>query len=231
MNNFDPAEIEKFSAFAKDWWDPNGRNKPLHQLNPLRLEFISQVDLKNKKILDIGCGGGILSEALANFSEDVTGIDLSAEMIKAADLHAKQNHKKITYLQTHAEAYSKTKPHTFDIVVCMELLEHVPDPQSLIQASAHLCKPGGSLFFSTINRNVKAYLFAIVGAEYICNMLPKGTHDYGKFIKPAELDSWCRQAKLQLKQLRGMQFDFFSKQFTLSKNVEINYLAYYEKPI
>jgi 2-polyprenyl-6-hydroxyphenyl methylase / 3-demethylubiquinone-9 3-methyltransferase len=229
MTNIDPAEVEKFNAQAHRWWDKAGEFKPLHELNPLRLSFVqSHIALDGKRVMDVGCGGGILAESLAITGANVTGIDMAENVLKVAKMHALSSKLDIDYQQTTAEAAAETMPGQFDVVTCMELLEHVPDPQSLIKACATLVKPGGKLFFSTINRNVKAYLMSIVGAEYIMRMLPKGTHDYDKFIKPSELEAWLSEANVNLKQLKGMSYQPLSKNFKLSDNVSVNYLAFAE---
>lgn len=230
--NIDPAEIAKFDAIAKEWWDPAGTMKPLHLLNPLRLHYIQDhTTLQNKKALDVGCGGGILSEALAQQGAAVTGIDLSQEVLNAAQTHAQQQNLDIQYQHISVEDYAQRHPHTFDVVTCMELLEHVPDPSSVIHACARLVKPGGTVFFSTINRNLKSYLLAIIGAEYILNMLPKGTHDYHKLIRPAELSRWALQAALQLNDISGVRYQFTNRQFELCQDVAVNYLACFEKTV
>ena len=226
LPNLDPAEIAKFGAIAEDWWNPEGKMKPLHLLNPLRLEYITKhTDLNNKKILDIGCGGGILSEAMAKKGADVTGIDVSAEVINIAQQHAKQNNLTICYQLISAEALAQQQPEHFDVITCMELLEHVPDPSSIIQACATLIKPNGTLFFSTVNRNLKSYLTAIIGAEYIFHLLPKGTHDYSKLIRPSELSRWASRAGLTLKDMSGIRYKFLDGSFELCQNVQVNYLA------
>lgn len=229
-HNVDPKEIKKFEAFAEDWWNPNGKMKPLHQLNPVRLKYIQdRVDIGNKKILDVGCGGGLLSEAMARACADVTGIDMSETVIKIAKQHAEQQRVIVHYQCRAIETMATEHSNTYDVVTCMELLEHVPDPPSIINACARCVKPGGKLFFSTINRNAKAYLAAIIGAEYILGMLPRGTHEYAKFIRPSELTTWATRADLKLVGLQGVSYQPFSGKFSLSRDVSINYMACYEK--
>jgi len=228
--NIDLQEIKKFSDLAASWWDQQGEMKPLHLINPIRTQYVSEkVALKNMTLLDVGCGGGILSESLATLGASVTGIDMSKDGIAIAKEHAKSQSLKINYQVTTAEAFAIKKENNFDIVTCMEVLEHVPNPASLINACAQLTKPGGHIFFSTINRNPKSYLFAILGAEYFLKMLPKGTHDYDKFIRPSELDRWARTALLKPKELKGISYNPISQSFNLTDNVDINYLAYYKK--
>jgi 2-polyprenyl-6-hydroxyphenyl methylase / 3-demethylubiquinone-9 3-methyltransferase len=227
MANLDSQEIAKFSKLAAEWWDRDGSFKSLHDINPLRVGFIQQhVALTNKKVLDIGCGGGILSESLAQLGAQVTAIDMSAEVLNTARLHQAQNPLGIDYQQISAEDMALQQPNAFDVITCMELLEHVPDPASLIKACATLVKPDGAVFFSTINRNPKAYLFAIVAAEYLLNLLPKGTHDYAKFIRPSELSRWARDNDLTVQALQGMSYQPLTKQYYLSNDIGVNYLAY-----
>ena len=205
--NFDPNELSKFSELAHRWWDKDSEFRPLHQINPLRLEWISQITpLAGKRVLDVGCGGGILADAMARRDADVLGIDLAAKALKVAELHALEAQTKgVFYRQISAEGLAAEQPESFDVVTCMEMLEHVPDPSSVVKACADLVKPGGHVFFSTINRNTKAFLFAIVGAEYILSMLPKGTHEYAKLIKPSELAGCCRGAGLEHPQMSGLE--------------------------
>ncbi len=230
MTNIDPHEIAKFDAAAAHWWDRQGEMKPLHDINPLRLDFIEQHDtLSHKQVLDVGCGGGILAEGMAERGAKVIGIDMSAAALEVARLHLYESQLQIDYQQSTAEDYATQHPGQFDIVTCLELLEHVPTPATVIQACATLVKPGGSLFFSTINRNAKAYLFAIVGAEYLLKMLPRGTHDFAKFIRPAELAHWSRAANLSVIDLKGMHYHLLNKTYSLSDDVSVNYLMYCQK--
>jgi len=226
--NVDPAEIAKFEELASRWWDKQGEFKPLHEINPLRLHFIDErVQLNGKRVLDVGCGGGILSESMAKLGADVTAIDMGKAPLSVARLHAMESEVEVNYQQITVEELAQQQPHSFDAVSCMEMLEHVPDPGSVIKACEALVKPGGSVFFSTINRNPKAYLFAIVGAEYLLKMLPRGTHDYAKFIKPSELDEWAREANLQLKSITGMTFNPLTNAYKLGKDVDVNYMTHY----
>ena len=225
--NVDPAELEKFASLAHRWWDKTSEFKPLHAINPLRLNFIdSLVGLQGKRVLDIGCGGGILSEAMAEKGADVTGVDLGDKALKVAKLHQLESGSKVDYRLISAEDLAKEQPASFDVVTCMEMLEHVPDPEAIVRACAQLVKPGGSVFFSTINRNPKAYLFAVIGAEYLLNMLPKGTHEYQKFIKPSELSSWARHAGLNGSQLKGMGYNPLNDHYSLGDDVSVNYLIH-----
>lgn len=229
--NVDPDEIAKFEELASRWWDPDSEFKALHDINPLRLDFIDQrAQLSGKKVIDVGCGGGILAESMALRGARVTGIDMGKAPLNVAKLHLKESGVEVDYQQILAEDMAQQQPHAFDIVTCLEMLEHVPDPASTIQACADLVRPGGHVFFSTINRNPKSWLFAIVGAEYILNMLPRGTHDYMRFIKPSEMAQWLRSAKLELKELTGMHYNPVSKQYRLGPGVDINYLAHCIRP-
>jgi 2-polyprenyl-6-hydroxyphenyl methylase/3-demethylubiquinone-9 3-methyltransferase len=229
-NNIDPNEIAKFSEAAAHWWDLNGEFKLLHQLNPLRLSYIDQkASLADKNVIDIGCGGGILSESIARLGAHVTGIDMSQAALNVAKLHQIETNTQVEYVLTTAEKMAADRPEQYDVVTCMEMLEHVPDPSSIIRACAKLVKPGGNIFFSTLNRNLKAYLFAILGAEYILKLLPQQTHDFSKFIRPSELAEWSREAKLQVKELRGIHYSIFSKKFTLNEDVSVNYLVWLQK--
>ena len=225
-NNFDPVELAKFSDLAHRWWDKESEFRPLHQINPLRLAWIEQLaPLKNRKVLDVGCGGGILADAMARAGADVLGIDLSTKALRVAQLHALEVQTEgVEYREISAETLAAEQPGSFDIVTCMEMLEHVPDPASVVKACAALVKPGGYVFFSTINRNVKAYLFAIVGAEYVLNLLPRGTHDYTKLIKPSELADYCRKYELDLMSTKGLQYNPLSKNYWLDNNTTVNYL-------
>jgi len=223
--NVDQSEIAKFSALAHRWWDPNSEFKPLHAINPLRLSWIkSFVDLNNKKVLDVGCGGGILAESIAQSGADTCGIDLSEKALKVAELHALEVGAKLTYRSIAVENLAEEQPEQYDVVTCMEMLEHVPDPASVVRACAKLCKPGGTLFFSTLNRNPKSYLFAVIGAEHILKLLPKGTHEYAKFIKPSELATFTRQAGLEMIGIKGMGYNPLSKIYSLGEDVSVNYM-------
>ena len=225
-HNIDLAEINKFERIAERWWDLNGECKPLHEINPLRLQYIChRSELAGKKVLDVGCGGGILAESMAKLGADVTGIDMSESAIKAAQLHAKIETIAIDYQQCTVETLVEQQADAYDIITCMELLEHVPDPLSVIKACSALVKPNGLVFFSTLNRNIKAYLFAIVGAEYLLNMLPQGTHDYAKFIQPAELASWARQAGLTVDNFKGLTYNPLTKHYRLTDDISVNYLV------
>jgi 2-polyprenyl-6-hydroxyphenyl methylase/3-demethylubiquinone-9 3-methyltransferase len=225
--NADPAEIAKFEALAERWWDPSSEFKPLHDINPLRLAFIDErASLKGKAVLDVGCGGGILSESMAALGAKVTGIDLGRAPLMVARLHSKESGQQVDYEQISAEELAARRPASFDVVTCLEMLEHVPDPATTIRACATLVKPGGQVFFSTLNRNAKSWLFAIIGAEYVLRLLPRGTHDYMKFIRPSELEAWSRAAGLQLRELIGMHYNPLLRQYTLGAGVDVNYLAY-----
>lgn len=229
-SNSDSAEISKFTLMAEEWWNTEGICKPLHIINPIRLEFMmAQQALQGQKIIDIGCGGGILTEAMAKMGAQVTGIDKSIALIEMARKHAIQNQLSIEYTFDNAESYVKTHSQSFDVVCCMELLEHVPDPSSLIQACSDLAKPGASIFFSTINRNPYAYLLAILGAEYFLKLLPRGTHDYKKFIRPSELASAARLANLILQKFQGIHYNPLTQHYALGKDIRINYLAAFKK--
>jgi len=224
--NVDPAELAKFSELAHRWWDTNSEFRPLHQINPLRLEWIQGLaPLKDKQVLDVGCGGGILSDAMARAGAHVTGIDLATKSLKVAQLHALEAQTpNVSYREVSAEALAAEKPASFDVVTCMEMLEHVPDPASIVQACATLVKPGGWVFFSTLNRNPKSFLFAIVGAEYVLNLLPRGTHEFAKFIKPSELADHCRAAGLDLQAMRGLQYNPITRRYWLDGNTSVNYM-------
>ncbi len=231
MKNVDDLEIRKFEALASRWWDPNSEFKPLHDINPLRVNYISQhINLAEKRVLDIGCGGGILAEALAHHGAAVTAIDKAEASLSVAKLHLLESQLDISYLDSTAEEFAEAQPAQFDVVTCLEMLEHVPDPSSVVAACQRLVKPGGLVFFSTINRNLKSYLFAIIGAEYLLNLLPRGTHDYSKLIKPSELATWSRQAHLALRDQIGMGYNPMTKKYFLQNSVDVNYLACYEKP-
>lgn len=229
--NFDPQELAKFATHAHQWWDSSGEMRTLHQINPLRLSYIKQkATLAGIKAIDIGCGGGILTESLAKEGAEATGIDLNKSLISVAKLHQHESGTNNEYLCISAEQMALERPDHYDVVTCLELLEHVPDPLAIITACATLVKPGGKLFFSTINRNLKSYLFAILGAEYILKLLPKSTHDYAKFIRPSELHAWIRQAHLIPKETRGITYNPLTKEFKLADDISINYLFYAEKP-
>jgi 2-polyprenyl-6-hydroxyphenyl methylase/3-demethylubiquinone-9 3-methyltransferase len=230
--NADPLEIQKFSALAHRWWDPTSEFRPLHEINPLRLEWINaRVPLAGKKIIDIGCGGGILTESMAKKGGNVTGIDLSEKALQVADLHSLESGVQVRYELISAEAMAEREAGQYDVVTCMEMLEHVPDPAAIVQACASLVKPGGHVFFSTLNRNPKSYLFAIIGAEYLLRMLPKGTHDYDKFIKPAELAQFARSAGLDVDGLKGLSYNPLSKIYSLGQDTSVNYLAACSRPL
>ena len=225
MLNAGPAELEKFGDLAHRWWDPNSEFKPLHDINPLRLDWIdSHVGLAGKRILDVGCGGGLLSEGMALRGADVTGIDLSDKPLAIAKLHLLESGQKVDYRKISVETLAAEMPDTFDAVTCLEMLEHVPNPSSVIASCARLVKPGGQIFFSTLNRNPKSYLFAVIGAEYVLKMLPKGTHDYAKFIRPSELARWSKMAQLEPAELIGMSYNPITKQYSLGKDTSVNYL-------
>jgi 2-polyprenyl-6-hydroxyphenyl methylase/3-demethylubiquinone-9 3-methyltransferase len=229
--NADPAEIQKFSDLAHRWWDPTSEFRPLHEINPLRLEWINNcVALSGKNVIDIGCGGGILAESMARKGAKVTGIDLSDKALKVADLHGLESGISVRYEKIAAEDMADREAGQYDIVTCMEMLEHVPDPASIIRACAKLVKPGGHVFFSTLNRNAKSYLFAVIGAEYLLQMLPKGTHDYAKFITPAELSQAIRNAGLELNAIKGMSYNPLSKIYSLNQDTSVNYLVACTRP-
>ncbi len=233
MTNADPQELAKFSELAHSWWDPDGElSGPLHRLNPLRLDWIDQLArLPGKRVLDVGCGGGILAESMARRGASVLGIDLAAKPLKVAQLHALEaGTMSVEYREVAAEALAQELPGHFDAVTCMEMLEHVPDPASIVRACAELVKPGGWVFFSTVNRNPKAFLFAIVGAEHVLNLLPRGTHEYARFIKPSELAQWCRDAGLELQGTRGMAYNPITRRFWLSSDTSVNYLLACRRP-
>ena len=227
MLNADQNELDKFSQLAHRWWDPNSEFKPLHAINPLRLEWIDQhARLSGKKVLDIGCGGGILSESMAQRGAEVTGIDLSEKALGVARLHLLESGNRVDYRNISAEALAEQVPATYDIVTCMEMLEHVPSPASIISACAALVKPGGHVFFSTLNRKPKSYLFAVLGAEYILNILPRGTHAYAKFIRPSELSRWAKSVGLEPDELIGMSYNPFTQHYSLGRNTDVNYLLH-----
>ncbi len=223
--NADPAELAKFSELAHRWWDPESEFRPLHQINPLRLDWIAGLtELKDRKVLDVGCGGGILSESMARRGAEVLGIDLSTKALRVAQLHALEAQiQSLTYLETSAESLAKEMPGAFDVVTCMEMLEHVPEPRAVVEACAQLVKPGGWVFFSTINRNPKSFLFAIVGAEYVLRLLPRGTHEYDKFIRPSELVGYARSAGLNADHARGLQYNPISRRYWVDADTSVNY--------
>jgi 2-polyprenyl-6-hydroxyphenyl methylase/3-demethylubiquinone-9 3-methyltransferase len=230
--NADPLEIQKFSALAHRWWDPTSEFRPLHEINPLRLEWINaRAPLAGKKVIDIGCGGGILTESMARRGASVTGIDLSEKALQVADLHSLESGVQVRYELISAEDMAAREAGQYDIVTCMEMLEHVPDPAAIVLACARLVKPGGHVFFSTLNRNPKSYLFAIIGAEYLLRMLPKGTHDYDKFITPAELAQFARSAGLDVNGLKGLGYNPLTKIYSLGLDTSVNYLAACSRPL
>ena len=229
--NADPAELAKFAALAQSWWDPKGPSKPLHDLNPLRLRYIERaVSLPGKQALDVGCGGGILSEAMARAGAQVLGIDLSQSVLDVAELHALEGKVAVEYRAVAAEELAQERPAAFDLLTCMEMLEHVPDPAASVAALAALAKPGGTVIVSTLNRNPLAFAVAIVGAEYIARVLPRGTHEYSKFIRPSELARWGRKAGLELRDLTGISYNPITRSFRLAPNTDVNYLAHFSRP-
>lgn len=231
--NVDAAEIAKFSDLAHRWWDPDGAFRPLHQINPLRLDWINSLcSLQGQHVLDVGCGGGILSDAMARSGATVTGIDLSTKALRVAQMHALDAQTpNIQFREISAEDMAKEQAGQFDLVTCMEMLEHVPDPASVVRACASLVKPGGWVFFSTLNRNPKSFLFAIVGAEYVLNMLPRGTHEYAKMIRPSELARYCRESDLNVQHSKGMSYNPLTKRYWLNQDTSVNYLLATRKPM
>jgi len=230
MINVDPLELEKFGQLAHRWWDPGAEFKPLHDLNPLRLDYIDGIaGLKDKRVLDVGCGGGILAEAMAARGARVTGIDLGEKPLKVAQLHLLESGQQVDYRLIAAEALEREMPGAFDVVTCMELLEHVPDPAATVRACAGLARPGGCVFFSTINRNLKSYVLAVVGAEYVLKLLPRGTHDYARLIKPSELAAACRKAGLEVGGITGMTYNPFTKVYSLGSDADVNYILHSTK--
>ena len=228
--NVHPHEINKFGSLAERWWDCEGEFKTLHAVNPLRTRFILQHSVvEDRQILDVGCGGGILSEALAKLGARVTGIDLSDDLIEIADLHQLESGLDIEYQKTSAEALAAERPTSFDCITCMEMLEHVPKPDSIVQACSDLVKPGGKLFFSTLNRKLKSYLTAVLGAEYILGIIPKGTHDFKTFIKPSELSAWCRASGLEIEAIAGIEYNPLNRMFSLGTDIDVNYIAVFVK--
>jgi 2-polyprenyl-6-hydroxyphenyl methylase / 3-demethylubiquinone-9 3-methyltransferase len=230
--NADPRELAKFSELAHRWWDPESDFRPLHQINPLRLDWIDgMAALTGKRVLDVGCGGGILADSMARRGADVLGIDLAGKALKVAQLHAiEAATPRVEYREIAVEALAADAPASFDVVTCMEMLEHVPDPASVVSACASLVRPGGWVFFSTINRNAKAFVFAIVGAEHVLKLLPKGTHEYAKFIRPSELATWCRDASLELTTTRGLEYNPLTRRYWLSADTSVNYMIACRKP-
>jgi len=229
--NADPAELQKFGAMAHRWWDPQGDMRPLHEINPLRLDWIDRLALlAGKRVLDVGCGGGILSESMAGRGARVTGIDLSTKPLRVAQLHALESGVAVDYRESSAEALAADSPAAFDVITCMEMLEHVPDPASSVMACSRLARPGGWAFFSTINRNPKSFLLAIVGAEYVLRLLPRGTHEYAKFIRPSELAAMAREAGLEVVEILGMTYNPLTKRFALGRDTDVNYLVACRKP-
>jgi len=229
--NVDPLELEKFSQLAHRWWDPNSEFKPLHQINPLRLKWINdRAAVAGQRVLDVGCGGGILSESMAALGANVTGVDLSEKALKVAQLHLLESGAQVSYRHVAVEQLARSEPGTFDVVTCMEVLEHVPDPASQVSACAQLLKPGGHAFFATINRNPKSFLFAIVGAEYLLHLLPRGTHEYAKFIKPSELSAMCRQAGLTVREMIGMTYNPITGVYALAADTDVNYILHARAP-
>jgi 2-polyprenyl-6-hydroxyphenyl methylase/3-demethylubiquinone-9 3-methyltransferase len=231
MINVDPLEIEKFSRLAHSWWDPTAEFRPLHELNPLRLDYLERnAGLAGKTVLDVGCGGGILAEGMAARGARVTGIDLAEEPLKVAQLHLLESGLEVDYRLIAPEALAREAPESFDLVTCMELLEHVPDPAATVAACAALAKPAGHVFFSTLNRNLKSYLFAVIGAEYVLGLLPRGTHDYARFIRPSELARWCRAAGLEVAGITGMTYHPLARLYALSEDTDVNYFLHARKP-
>jgi 2-polyprenyl-6-hydroxyphenyl methylase/3-demethylubiquinone-9 3-methyltransferase len=230
-HNVDAAEIAKFEALAQRWWDPQGEFKPLHDLNPLRLEFVrTRAPLEGKDVLDVGCGGGILSEAMARRGARVLGIDLAQAALEVAELHALDAGVSIRYQLTSAEELAHTAPASFDIITCMEMLEHVPEPEHVIDALARIVRPGGHVFISTINRTPKAFMLAIIGAEYLLRMLPRGTHEYERFIRPSELAEWSRAAGFELASMAGIEYNPLTRRYSLSRSPDVNYLIHLTRP-
>ena len=230
--NIDPAEIQKFEDLANRWWDKNGEFKPLHDIDPIRLNFINtNSPLDGKTALDVGCGGGLISEAMSAFGAEVTGIDMGEAPLSVAELHLLESGEKVEYLKITAEELAEQRPEQYDVVTCLEMLEHVPNPALVIEACAKMVKPGGDVYFSTINRNPKAWLFAIVGAEYVLNMLPKGTHEYDKLIKPSELSQYARQSGLEMQRMIGLHYNPLTKVYKLDPGVDVNYMIHCTRPI
>jgi len=230
--NVDPNEIKKFEDLASRWWDPESEFRPLHAINPLRTDYINlHSPVKNKKLLDVGCGGGLISEAMSAFGAEVTGIDMGEAPLSVAKLHLLESGEKVEYIKITTEQLAEQRPEQYDVVTCLEMLEHVPNPALVIEACAKMVKPGGDVYFSTINRNPKAWLFAIVGAEYVLNMLPKGTHEYDKLIKPSELSQYARQSGLEMQRMIGLHYNPLTKVYKLAPGVDVNYMIHCTKPI
>ena len=230
-SNVDTAEVAKFDALASRWWDPHGEFRPLHEINPLRLDFIRQrAPLEGRRVFDVGCGGGILTEAMATAGASVTGIDAADGPLTVARLHQAESGVEVDYLKETAETHAAERAAGYDVVTCLEMLEHVPSPTSVIAACSRLVKPGGDVFFSTINRNPKAFLFAIVGAEYVLKLLPTGTHEYSKFIRPSELADWARAAGLEFMDSIGLHYNPISREYSLGPNVDVNYMMHFHRP-
>jgi len=228
--NVDHAEISKFAELASRWWDPHSEFKPLHEINPLRLDYIDRIaSLAGKRVLDVGCGGGILSESMAARGAEVTGIDMGEAPLQVARLHLLESGLEVNYERIPVERLAEERPQGFDVVTCMEMLEHVPDPASVVRSCAHLVKPGGHVFFATLNRNPKSFLFAIIGAEYLLRLLPKGTHDFAKFIRPSELDAWIREAGLTSLDITGLSYNPLTHTYKLGRDVDVNYMVHSQK--
>ena len=230
-HNIDPSEIAKFDALASRWWDPEGEFRPLHQINPLRLDYIRQrATLDGARVLDVGCGGGILAESMAQKGASVTGIDMAEKPLGVARLHQAESGTSVEYFQSTAESFAKEHAGQFDVVTCLEMLEHVPSPRAVVESCRQLVRPGGDVFFSTINRTPKSFLFAIVGAEYVLKLLPQGTHEYEKFIRPSELGDWARTARLDLRDSIGLHYNPFTRHYWLAPGLDVNYLMHFRRP-
>ena len=228
--NVDSSEIDKFNRLSTRWWDPNGDFKPLHEINPLRLDFIlKNINLNNCNVADIGCGGGILSESMIDYGAHVTGIDMAPDVLRVANIHKKESKKDIEYINITVEELAKRSPKSFDVVTCMEMIEHVPDPSNVIHSCSELLKPNGFVFFSTINRNLKSFILAILGAEHFLKLLPIGTHQYDKFIKPSEVNNWSRSASLELVDTIGIHYNPLTKKYSLGRNLDVNYIMCFRK--
>ena len=228
--NVDSSEIDKFNRLSTRWWDPNGDFKPLHEINPLRLDFIlKNINLNNCNVADIGCGGGILSESMIDYGAHVTGIDMAPDVLRVANIHKKESKKDIEYINITVEELAKRSPKSFDVVTCMEMIEHVPDPSKVIDSCSELLKPNGFVFFSTINRNLKSFILAILGAEHFLKLLPIGTHQYDKFIKPSEVDNWSRSSSLELVDNVGIHYNPLTKKYSLGRNLDVNYIMCFRK--